>query len=451
METPICDFVKRYTEQGMLRLHMPGHKGVPLLGMEPYDITEIEGADSLYEADGIIKQSEENAGRLFGAATFYSTEGSSHCIRAMLFLAMQYAGQAGKGRRILTGRNAHKAFLSAAALLDFEVEWLYPKEETSYLSCRPEAESLEGLFAEAKELPVAVYLTSPDYLGAMAALPELAAVCHKYGVLLLVDNAHGAYLKFLPSSLHPIDSGADMCCDSAHKTLPALTGAAYLHISQHAPHLFIRQAKSALGLFGSSSPSYLVLQSLDMVNRYLADGYKERLCDFLPKVQEMKATLQAHGYELAGDEPLKVTLKTKLYGYEGKQFAMLLREEKIECEFADPDFIVLMVTPETGAEGLHHLKEALCRIPRREALRGKPPKLPAQERLLSIREAMLSEAEELPIEECEGRILAAASVSCPPAVPIAVCGERISEWAVRCFSYYGITSCMAVKEDTLAK
>lgn len=433
----------------MLRLHMPGHKGQMLLGMEAYDITEIEGADSLYEADGIIRKSEENAGTLFGATTFYSTEGSSHCIRAMLCLAMQYAAQNKKNRRILAGRNAHKVFLSAAALLGFETEWLYQEKEDSYLSCQPEAESLEKLFAEAEELPAAVYLTSPDYLGNIADLQGIAAVCHSYGVLLLVDNAHGAYLKFLPNSLHPMDLGADMCCDSAHKTLPALTGAAYLHISEHAPRLFVHQAKTALALFGSTSPSYLTLQSLDMVNRYLADGYKGRLCSFVSKVQETKAALTAYGYKLAGEEPLKLTLETKPYGYEGKQLAALLREQNIECEFADPDFVVFMVTPEIGAEGLLRLKEALCRIPRREQLQANPPRLPRSECVLSVREAMLSEAEELPVAECVGRILASASVACPPAVPIVVCGERISEQAVQCFSYYGIASCMVVTESSM--
>ena len=96
METPICDFVRRYAQSSALRLHMPGHKGVSLLGMEQMDITEICGADSLYEADGIIRQSEANASAIFGAKTFYSTEGSSQCIRAMLCLAVRYAGRMGR-------------------------------------------------------------------------------------------------------------------------------------------------------------------------------------------------------------------------------------------------------------------------------------------------------------------------------------------------------------------
>ena len=153
MKTPIVDFVKKYAENSdTVRMHMPGHKGVSLLesntagaktkiqpqtsidgfghtigitGPEMYDITEIPGADSLYEADGIIAESENYASELFGARTFYSTEGSSLCIRAMLYLAMVNRGM--RKPWILAGRNAHKTFLSAVALLDLDVEWLYPK------------------------------------------------------------------------------------------------------------------------------------------------------------------------------------------------------------------------------------------------------------------------------------------------------------------------------------
>ena len=235
MKTPICNFVRNYSARNALRLHMPGHKGTGPLGFEDLDITEIDGADSLYEAAGIIRESEKNASSLYGCATFYSTEGSSQCIRAMLYLAMLRAQEQGKKPKIAAGRNAHKTFLSAAALLDLDVTWICPPEQTSYLSCKPTAEQIGELLSFDKEI-TAVYLTSPDYLGNLADVRGIAEVCRRHGVLLLVDNAHGAYLAFLNESLHPIALGADMCCDSAHKTLPALTGGAYLHLSKNCNH-----------------------------------------------------------------------------------------------------------------------------------------------------------------------------------------------------------------------
>ncbi|MBO7176990.1 MAG: amino acid decarboxylase, partial [Clostridia bacterium] len=170
MNTPICDFVRQYDR---LRCHMPGHKGVGPLGYETYDITEVDGADSLYTAQGIIAQSEANASALFGCPTFYSTEGSSQCIRAMLYLATR------KNHRVLALRNCHTAFLSAAALLDLDVTWAHDVTEMNVTSDY-----------------AAVYVTSPDYLGQMLDISALAARCRAAGVKLLVDNAHGAYLRF---------------------------------------------------------------------------------------------------------------------------------------------------------------------------------------------------------------------------------------------------------------
>ena len=437
METPICDFVRAYAESEAIRLHMPGHKGKNLLGLEALDITEIDGADSLYEASGIIQRSEENASRLFGCPTFYSTEGSSQCIRAMLYLAMLHAKEQGKRPVIAAGRNAHKTFLTGAALLDLDVRWLYPKGD-SYLSCDLTPEEVEAVLE--KEAPTAVYLTSPDYLGNVADIAGIAKVCHRHGAILLVDNAHGAYLKFLQPSRHPMDLGADLCCDSAHKTLPVLTGGAYLHCRLQ----FRDWAKNALALFGSTSPSYLILQSLDGANPILAE-VANRLKDFVPSVEAVKEKLADKGYTLYGREPLKITISAKPYGYTGQELAQKLLEGNIVSEFADPDFLVLMLTPEIGQAALDALEAALLSISRKSPVLEQPPAFHPGRRICSPREAMLSPMEQIPVAESEGRILAAATVGCPPAVPIVVSGERIDAHAVSCFQYYGITHCSVMK------
>lgn len=438
MDTPICDFVRDYANSEALRLHMPGHKGKAVLGVEQWDITEIHGADSLYEADGIIRKSEENASRLFGFPTFYSTEGSSQCIRAMLYLALLHAKQRGKQPLIVAGRNAHKTFLTGAALLDFDVRWLHPENGASHLACDVKAEEVERVLEAEK--PGAVYLTSPDYLGNVADIAGIAKVCHRHGALLLVDNAHGAYLKFLTPSLHPMDLGADLCCDSAHKTLPVLTGGAYLHVSA----TFRDWAKNALALFGSTSPSYLILQSLDAANVSLEE-LPDSLRTFLPRVTALKEHLAENGYRLSGQEPMKITIAPKSYGYTGQELAGKLLQSHIVCEFSDPDYLVLMLTPEIGLDGLDRLEKAMLSIPRKKPIPVPPPAVFPGQRIVSIREAMLSPMERIPVAQSEGRILAAASVGCPPAVPIAVCGERIDTHAIECFRYYGITHCDVLK------
>ena len=432
MNTPVADFVQRYAKAGTARLHMPGHKGRCFLGCEPWDITEIHGADALYEAEGILAESEQNATALFGSQrTCYSTEGSSQCIRAMLYLAVA----AGGSHTVVAARNVHRAFVSAAALLDLEIRWLWPEESRSLCGCPISPAQLEETLHSLPEPPAAVYLTSPDYLGGMAEIPALAQVCHQHGTLLLVDNAHGAYLRFLQPSLHPLDLGADLCCDSAHKTLPVLTGGAYLHLSPTAPAQLAPLAKSALGLFGSTSPSYLTLASLDLCNRYLAEGYPQRLAEAVERLAELRERLTAAGWRVEPSDPLRVTVAAPR-GVTGQELAGQLRRQGVECEYADRDFLVLMATPENTPEELAQAAAALGQCPGE----ANPPQLPLArgERACSIRQAAFAPRETVDAAHSLGRVCGLPTVGCPPAIPIAISGERITPEALALFAYYGI-------------
>ena len=439
MKTPICDFVKAYAATDTVRLHMPGHKGVSRLGCEHLDLTEIGGADVLYHSDGIIRESENNAAALFGTArTVYSTEGSSLCIRGMLYLAMQQTGK----RTFLAGRNAHSTFVTACALLDAEVQWLWGGDTLT--ACAVTAEMVEEALGQADAKPAAVYLTSPDYLGNRLDIAAIAEVCHRHDVLLLVDNAHGAYLRFLETDLHPIALGADLCCDSAHKTLPVLTGGAYLHVSSAVAELG-EQAEFALSLFASTSPSYLTLQSLDACNAYLNDGFAADLARCCDEVKALKEAILIHGYELVGDEPLKITVATKSHGYTGDEVAAHLEKEGIVCEFSDPDYVVMMFAPAHDAENFARVQTALCALPKKEALTAAPPQMNRPQVAMSLREALFAKAEVLPLAECVGRVVASPTVGCPPAVPVLVGGEVVDEDAIALFDYYGYTTLRVVK------
>ncbi|WP_419067448.1 aminotransferase class V-fold PLP-dependent enzyme [Candidatus Allofournierella excrementavium] len=442
MKTPVCDFVAAYEQSGIARLHMPGHKGKGPLGCEGRDITEIAGADSLYEAGGVIAQSEQNAAALFGAkATFYSAGGSSQCIGAMLCLALQKS----KSRVVLAARNAHKSFLHAAALLDADVRWLWPRPY-SLLACPVTPEMLENALAALPEAPAAVYITSPDYLGNVQPVAALAKVCHAHGAPLLVDNAHGAYLHFLPAPAHPLDEGADLCCDSAHKTLPVLTGGAYLHLGHGLLKAKAGEVRAALSLFGSTSPSYLILQSLDACNRYLADEARRKLAACVRAVEALKADLAAQGWAVAESEPLKVTLHASKRGWRGDALADFLRQNGVECEYADPDDLVLMISPQNSPEDLEKVRAALAAAGQGSEAPQTPPQMARPRQAMGIRAALLAPAEEVPVAAAAGRVCAAPTVGCPPAVPVVVSGEEISPDAAAVFRYYGIETVRVVRE-----
>lgn len=534
METPICDFVKEYADNGFSRFHMPGHKGRKFIGCEKYDITEIDGADVLSHADGIIKKSQENAAKLFGSgASFYSTEGSSQCIKTMLAVVfadyrrklmyektdkpenLSEAKKTDKSEKlcenkntsarsfyeneiiekpeaiterayVLAARNVHKSMIDALALLDLDVEFIYPKDADSicvsmvtpadimeYLekvsdNTEIKTEEIKKILDNARRddiklsdteqknicgkdnkrntLPMAVYITSPDYLGNTADIEGISKVCEKYDIPLIVDNAHGAYQAFLDEekygNIHPIKSGAAICCDSAHKTLPVLTGGAYIHVSRKYKERFAPYVASYMTMFGSTSPSYLIMQSLDMCNRYIDEKIRHELSECIGRIEKTKKVLVENNVKLMETEPLKIVIDTAAAGMEGGKLAEELRKYKIECEYADKYFVVLMITPQNDEKDFERLEKWAVKTKYKRVAKKKiePKKLILHraERVMSIRKAAFSPYRKIKVSDAGGSICASQTIACPPAIPIAVCGERIDQNMISIFEEYGI-------------
>ena len=446
--TPIWDFVYKYSQSDTSRFHMPGHKGIPTeLGIEAYDITEIYGSDYLFEADGIIKESESNCSTIFDTAkTLYSTEGSSLSIKTMITLAIMARKNRQRRGEIIAPRNVHKAFINGCALADADVVWVFPKKKSRSI-CQSDftVDEIKQTLETASN-PCGVYITSPDYLGNIPDIPSIAKVCKSYGVPLLVDNAHGAYLKFLDNDCHPMSLGADMCCDSAHKTLPVLTGGGYLHISKQGDRFFIENAKQVMSMYASTSPSFVTLQSLDLCNRVLADDFPKMVMKVCKKLENLKDDICELGLDAYNYEPMKLTIRPNSFGYTGNEIAEILREKAVECEYSDSENTVLMCSPYNKDEDFTKVLKALKIVPRKEtSARTQVLSFSLPEKKMTIRQAIFSQSENVSVENAEGRVCGLTVTSCQPSVPIVVSGEIISGESIKIFKRYSILSVNVVK------
>jgi arginine/lysine/ornithine decarboxylase len=227
-----------------------------------------------------------------------------------------------------------------------------------------------------------------------------------------------------------------MCCDSAHKTLPVLTGGAYLHLAGHLPSQYAANAKNALALFGSTSPSYLIMASLDLCNNTLAENYAERLAQTVACIGQTKQKLTQAGWQVEQSDPLRITIRAP-QGCTGTELTDRLRRHGIECEYADRLFVVLMLTPNNGEKELEQLVDALGTNSNPQAEKVLLPQICTQQ-AVSIRQAMFLPHESVAVQEAEGRICGTPAVSCPPAIPIVISGERITRQAIELFGYYDI-------------
>ena len=427
ISTPIHDFLKAYSAENPVRCHMPGGK------RNDFDITEIEGADSLYESKGIIRSSEENAATLFGSgSTLFSCGGSTLAIQTMLAAAK--AAYPTKNR-VAASRFCHRSLVSACALLGLEIDWIVPQ---TVLSC---SVTTKAAADKITDRTLCLFVQSIDYYGGECDIGELSLLCKAKKILLLVDNAHGAYLTFTP--FHPLNQGADMTADSAHKTLPCLTGGAYLHISKNAPKSLGERAKEFMALFGSSSPSYLILDSLDLCNRHIAKG-KEQAEQVFGEVKKLKTALMTAGYKLRKSDLLRITIDACKYGYSGVQLSSALRQNGVSAEFADGRYVVLLFSTGQSLSDFPRILEAARKIVRKPEIECSEPVFSLPTAVLAPRDALFSLSEEIPLSEAEGRVCASISCPCPPCVPLVMPGELFTAAVIKLLHEYGVSSVKAV-------
>ena len=427
MPTPLYSALINHKKSERASFHTPGHKNNP--NALPHDLltldfTELPDTDSLFEADGAILESEKLAAKLFRAdRTCISAGGCTLCIQAMLYLA------APSGSSIICSRILHRSAVNTMALLDLHPIWAMPNDIISTIEKNPKAK--------------AVYVTSPNYYGEILDIESISKVCKKYDIPLLVDNAHGTHLMFTNPNLHPLSMGASMTACSAHKTLNVLTGGAWLNIKDKR---FSENAKDAMALFGSTSPNYAVMASLDLSREWL-ENHKDKYIPLQKRVSEIKNFAEERGIFTSKGlcDPTRITLNTASIGLNGKNAAEIFRKSGVEPEFADSAHIVFIATPFNTESDFMRLEKGIGLLPINKPLPlfpEFPPLPPVKE---SIRGAVFSETHTVSLESSLGQIAAQAACPCPPGIPVVMPGEKITKDVIEFLKRYGFLTIKVIK------
>ena len=415
---------------GYSSFHTPGHKSAKFFpeGFLDLDLTELPDTDALFESSGIIREAERKLARLFGSgASLISAGGCTLAIQAMLRIASS------RGRKVLIGRNAHRSAVNTCALLGLDPVWIMPRSEVPFFTGTVRPEDVEAAFRE-NGSAAACYITSPDYYGELSDIKSIAEVCHRHGALLLVDNAHGSHLAFMQNDLHPIALGADMTACSMHKTLPVLTGGAALNIAD--PELF-DECKRAMSLFGSTSPSYLIMASIDLCRSYLENGGKDEYRSFEEKTAKIKKLAADNGLTMPQGlcDPLRICINTSEAGVSGSMQEEYFHSYKIEPEFCDGANAVFICTPFNTDEDMQRLEKALSDLnvtpESKKAAARQPISCELPKKATDPRTALLAPSELADIEDAQGRICADCPCLCPPGIPILMPGEYIAHTGIK--------------------
>lgn len=435
--TPIVSALQELADKEKQALHMPGHKQ----GLTPgllsdwlgttlqYDQTEVGILDSLHAPNGPIRQSEQLVADLYGAkATYFTTNGSSAGLIASLLAATD------TGAEVIVPRNMHKAVLAGIVLADLWPHFVEPVYQDGYeLGITPA--SLQAALIAHPEAQ-AVLLLHPTYEGVTCDLEQLVSIAKAANCRVIIDEAHGAHFSFHPSlPTSAVRSQADWVVQSAHKTLPALTGAAWVHrlSDDHADEYF----RSRLNLVQSTSPSWLLLGSLDLAQQELRLHGRSWLENAIAKAHELATAIEQNtplirwlppatgSYQ---QDPLKINLLTAASGQTGYAVARYLEDHGYYIEMAKPHAVLLMLTMADAAMSIDPLVECLARLPRATGNDIQFPPAPPQPQLcLRPRQAYLSQTCTVERKQAQGRIAARPVYAYPPGVPLVYPGELLEQ------------------------
>lgn len=421
-------------------MHMPGHKRNTALA--PYlkrlaadiDITEISGFDNLHAASGVLKESMRRAAEMRSAdRAFYLVNGATCGILAAI-CALVTAGD-----KVICARNCHKSVYNALELSGAEPVFVMPDvDKKSGICMQLEAEQIEEKIKENPDAKL-VIVTSPTYEGVVSDIEGICRVSHSAGIPVFVDAAHGAHFGFghgFPKDA--IGCGADIAVESLHKTLPSLTQTAICY----AKNEFAEKLAKKLAVFQSSSPSYLLLASIDGCVTLLSENadelfsvWKENLDEFHKKCKDLEnIKILKKSKKFLDLDPSKIVMLTQ----NGKWLFEELKKRHIECEMASCSYVVAMTGPGDTKEMLSYLAVSLHEIdkianpPQRAGFKGTG----VPDKVMSVREAERKATEYVSLRECEGRVAAEYVWAYPPGIPLIVPGERISGRETEIFGRY---------------
>lgn len=446
-----------YSQEDYYPFHMPGHKRNPdTVNTDlPFDrdITEIEGFDNLHYPEGILKKAQETAANVYGTKEcYYSVNGSTAALLAAVSAAVPRKGQ------ILVARNCHKAVYHALYLRNLIPTYVYPQmDQKWWINGGISPDKVERALAENPEIK-AVLLTSPTYDGVVSDIEKIAEIVHRYEIPLIVDEAHGAHFHFsnyFPTSAAEL--GADLVIQSFHKTLPSMTQTAVLHnCSDRVDSRLIRRF---MGIYQSSSPSYILMASMDACMEKMSSDGNEMFREFTKILEKTRRRLSECKYiRLVSPEigtagvfdydRSKLLFSTRYASMTGSELAQILLEKyHIQVEMETEHYVLALAAVGDSEEGFERLCQAIEEIDQEETQKKKE-KREAEEpkagrtaytslsQFMSITEAMESESEIRKLEESVGRISAEFGYLYPPGIPLIVPGEQITGQFIRNMRIY---------------